>query len=110
MDLKGKVALVTGAAAGIGKAYCEELLKNGAKVSLCDINCQQGEQLVEQLCLKYGRDRALFCQCDVTDYNQFEESFEKTLAAFGNLDIVINNAGIFNDRFWELEVDVNLVS
>ncbi|KAG8309972.1 hypothetical protein J6590_072740 [Homalodisca vitripennis] len=36
------------------------------------------------------------------------ESFQKTVSAFGGLDIVINNAGIFNDRFWELEVDVNL--
>lgn len=108
MDLKGKVALVTGAAAGIGRAYCEELLKNGVKVALCDLNSEEGEQLTEQLSIKYGQGKALFCQCDVTDYPQFEESFQKTISAFGGLDIVVNNAGIFNDRFWELEVDVNL--
>ena len=38
------------------------------------------------------------------------ESFKTTIATFGHIDIVINNAGIMNDRFWELEVDINLVS
>ncbi|PSN33988.1 hypothetical protein C0J52_22502 [Blattella germanica] len=110
MDLKGKIALVTGGAAGIGKAYCEELLKHGAKVSVCDMNTETGEQLVQQLSGKYGKDRVIFCQCDVTDYPQYEESFQTTISVFGNLDIVINNAGIMNDRFWELEVDINLDS
>ncbi|GFG38056.1 hypothetical protein Cfor_10639 [Coptotermes formosanus] len=108
MDLKGKVALVTGGAAGIGRAYCEELLKHGAKVSICDINTEVGEQLVQQFSAKYGKDKVIFCQCDVTDYPQYEESFQTTVSVFGNLDIVINNAGIMNDRFWELEVDINL--
>jgi len=39
----------------------------------------------------------------------FLDAFRKTIAAFGGLDIVVNNAGVFNDRFWEFEVDVNLV-
>ncbi|KAI5719295.1 hypothetical protein M8J76_008195 [Diaphorina citri] len=108
MDLKGKVALVTGGAAGIGRAYCEELLKFGAKVSICDINDSVGEDLAEQWRTKYGPNRAIYCPCDVTDYPQFEEAFQITLQKLGGLDIVINNAGIFNDRFWELEVDVNL--
>lgn len=38
------------------------------------------------------------------------DAFRKTIAAFGGLDIAVNNAGVFNDRFWEFEVDVNLVS
>ncbi|KAG8222446.1 hypothetical protein J437_LFUL002181 [Ladona fulva] len=108
MDLKNKVALVTGGAAGIGRAYCEELLKNGAKVSICDINADAGEEVVQQLSAKYGKDNVIFCLCDVTDYPQYEESFQTTINVFGGLDIVINNAGIMNDRFWELEVDVNL--
>lgn len=41
---------------------------------------------------------------------RFAESFQTTIAEFGHIDIVINNAGIMNDRFWELEVDINLVS
>lgn len=40
----------------------------------------------------------------------FTASFQTTIAAFGHIDVVINNAGIMNDRFWELEVDINLVS
>ncbi|XP_024937089.1 15-hydroxyprostaglandin dehydrogenase [NAD(+)] [Cephus cinctus] len=108
MEVKGRVALVTGAASGIGRAYVEELLYQGAKVSLCDINTEKGEKLLESLVVRHGKDRVIFCQCDVTDYLQFEESFETTIAAFGHIDIVINNAGIMNDQFWELEVDINL--
>ncbi|XP_012532163.2 uncharacterized protein LOC105834316 [Monomorium pharaonis] len=108
MELKGRVALVTGAASGIGKAYVIELLNQGAKVAICDINTEEGEKLVETLTEKYGKDRVIFSQCDVTDYPQFEESFQTTITEFGHIDIVINNAGILNDRFWELEVDINL--
>ncbi|CAH2241449.1 jg15646 [Pararge aegeria aegeria] len=109
MELKGKVALITGAAAGIGLAYSEELLKQGAKVSLCDIESDIGEQVADELGSKYGRKNVLFCQCDVTDYPQYEEAFEMTIKVFNRLDIVVNNAGVMNDRFWELEVDVNLL-
>ncbi|XP_014474571.1 PREDICTED: 15-hydroxyprostaglandin dehydrogenase [NAD(+)]-like [Dinoponera quadriceps] len=108
MEIKGRVALVTGAASGIGKACAVELLSQGAKVAICDINTEEGEKLVETLTAKYGKDRVIFSQCDVTDYPQFEESFQTTIAEFGHIDIVINNAGIMNDRFWELEVDINL--
>jgi len=54
--------------------------------------------------------------CNATQYYlaynaiQFAESFQTTITEFGHIDIVINNAGIMNDRFWELEVDINLVS
>ena len=46
---------------------------------------------------------------DSFDFN-FAESFQTTFATFGHIDIVVNNAGIMNDRFWELEVDINVVS
>ncbi|KAF4518619.1 hypothetical protein B566_EDAN005944 [Ephemera danica] len=108
MDLKGKVALITGAAAGIGKACCEELLKIGCKVSICDVNTAGGDALAQQLSQIYGKDSVIFCPCDVTDYPQSEEAFQATIQALGGVDIVINNAGIMNDRFWELEVDTNL--
>ncbi|CAL7943421.1 15-hydroxyprostaglandin dehydrogenase [NAD(+)] [Xylocopa sonorina] len=108
MDVKGRVALVTGAASGIGKACAIELLNEGAMVSICDINAEEGEKLAETLSTQYGKNRVIFCQCDVTDYSQFEESFHTTASAFGYIDIVVNNAGIMNDRFWELEVDINV--
>lgn len=109
MDVKGKVALVTGGATGLGRAFCEELLRNGAKVSICDLDSDAGENAADELGSKYGKERVLFCHCDVTDYIQFEEAFQSTIAEFDALDIVVNNAEIMNDKFWELEVDVNLV-
>ncbi|KZC09506.1 PREDICTED: 15-hydroxyprostaglandin dehydrogenase [NAD(+)]-like [Dufourea novaeangliae] len=108
MDLKRKVALVTGAASGIGKAFATELVYQGVQVAVCDIDVDEGEKLMETLTSDYGKDRVIFCQCDVTDYSQFEDAFQKTIATFGHIDIVINNAGIMNDRFWELEVDINV--
>ncbi|XP_074111320.1 15-hydroxyprostaglandin dehydrogenase [NAD(+)]-like isoform X1 [Cotesia typhae] len=108
MELKGRVALVTGGSSGIGRAFVEELLNQGAKVTICDINAEEGEKLANGLALRHGKDRVLYCQCDVTDYPQFEESFRITISTFGHIDILINNAGIMNDRFWELEVDINL--
>ncbi|XP_017764117.1 PREDICTED: 15-hydroxyprostaglandin dehydrogenase [NAD(+)]-like [Eufriesea mexicana] len=108
MDLKGRVALVTGAASGIGKSCAVELLNKGAMVSICDINAEEGEKLAEALSTEYGKDCVIFCHCDVTDYSQFEESFRTTFSTFGHIDIVVNNAGIMNDRFWELEVDINV--
>lgn len=108
MDLKGRVALVTGAATGLGKTICEELLRNGVKVSICDLDSDAGELAAEELGCSFGKDRVLFCHCDVTDYVQYEEAFQSTISEFSGLDIVVNNAEIMNDKFWELEVDVNL--
>ncbi|KAI4471349.1 15-hydroxyprostaglandin dehydrogenase [nad(+)] [Holotrichia oblita] len=107
MDLKGKVALVTGGASGYGREYCVELLKQGCKVSICDINSDAGEDLLHDLS-KQAQDRVIFCPCDVTDYQQYEEAFQTTISKLGGVDIVINNASVMNDRLWELEVDVNL--
>ncbi|XP_031830877.1 15-hydroxyprostaglandin dehydrogenase [NAD(+)] [Nomia melanderi] len=108
MDLKRKVALVTGAATGIGKAFATELVYQGAQVAVCDIDVNEGEKLVEMLTSDYGKDRVIFCQCDVTDYSQFEDVFQKTIATFGHIDIVVNNAEMMNDRLWELQVDINI--
>lgn len=107
MDLKGKVVLVTGGASGYGREYCIELFKQGCKVSICDIDIDAAEELLHQL-TKLGKDKVIFCPCDVTDYPQFEEAFQTTISKLGGVDIVVNNASVMNDRLWELEVDVNL--
>ncbi|XP_050299444.1 15-hydroxyprostaglandin dehydrogenase [NAD(+)]-like [Anthonomus grandis grandis] len=107
MDLRGKVALVTGGASGHGREYCKELYKQGCKIAICDINADAGEELLHTLS-KNIKDRAIFIPCDVTDYMQFEEAFQTTITKLGGVDIVINNASVMNDRLWELEVDVNL--
>lgn len=78
-------------------------------MSICDLDSDAGENACEELGQKFSKDRVLFCHCDVTDYVQFEEAFQTTINQFDGLDIVVNNAEIMNDKFWELEVDVNLV-
>ncbi|XP_038652091.1 15-hydroxyprostaglandin dehydrogenase [NAD(+)]-like [Scyliorhinus canicula] len=110
MELKGKVALVTGGAQGIGKAISEILLKNGAKVSLLDANIPVGEATKVAFEQVYGADNILFLPCDVTSENQLKDSFRKTLAKFQRLDIVCNNAGIFDEENWEKCLSLNLVS
>lgn len=108
MDLTDKVALVTGAATGLGRTFCEEILRHGGKVSICDLDSDAGEHTADELGQTFGKERVLFCHCDVTDYSQYEEAFQTTMTEFDNIHIVINNAEIWNDKFWELEVDVNL--
>ncbi|XP_053671466.1 15-hydroxyprostaglandin dehydrogenase [NAD(+)]-like [Anopheles nili] len=107
MDLENKVAIVTGGATGLGRAFSEELLKHGAKVLICDLDYDAGELAMSELKKQY-KGRVLFRHCDVTDCIQFEEAFEYALCMFLAINIVINNVEIMNDNFWELEVDVNL--
>ncbi|CAG2064363.1 unnamed protein product, partial [Timema podura] len=109
MDLEGKVALVTGASTGIGLEYVKALLANGVKhVSILDIDETNGVKNVNELNEKYGAETAIFIQTDVTKKEDFEANFKKAVDTFKSLDIVINNAGILDDRRWELEIALNL--
>lgn len=110
MVLTGKVALVTGAAQGLGKAFCEILLNNGAKVNLLDINAVTGKNTKEEFDKIYGAERTLFTDCDVTSETQLQEAFRRTVQIFGRLDVVCNNAGINNEKQWEHSINVNLIS
>ncbi|CAH1398177.1 unnamed protein product [Nezara viridula] len=108
MELNGKVALITGGSQGIGRAYCNYLANEGVKVAICDINETEGLLLEKQL--NKEEKRSVFIYCDVTNNTEFEESFRKVISEFGQLDIVVNNAGILNDHpnSWEKEVEINL--
>lgn len=109
-DLKDKVALVTGAATGIGLAYVKELLRNELKgVALVDINVKNGQEALNDIIKIFGKDCAIFIKADVSDRKQFEEAFETTVKTFNQLDIVINNAGIIQEIQWEKCVGVNLI-
>ncbi|XP_039630463.1 15-hydroxyprostaglandin dehydrogenase [NAD(+)]-like isoform X1 [Polypterus senegalus] len=108
MDLNGKVALVTGSAQGLGRAFAEILLKNGAKVSLLDINVPKGEEMKAVFDQTYGPEQTTFIPCDVTSEVQLKDAFHKTKEKFGKLDIVCNNAGIANEQDWEKTITVNL--
>ncbi|KAG5881900.1 hypothetical protein JTB14_004795 [Gonioctena quinquepunctata] len=107
-ELKGKFALITGGAAGIGLAYSMELLKNGlGGVAIADIDAKSGAGAVDKLNKTYGANKALFIKTDVTKADQLEAAFKLAASTFKKIDLVINNAGIMNDSNWELEIAIN---
>ncbi|XP_070579024.1 15-hydroxyprostaglandin dehydrogenase [NAD(+)]-like [Ptychodera flava] len=108
MALPGKVALITGAADGIGLALVQDFLANGAKVCMADINENAGHKALENLKEQHGSDKVCFCKCDVTSKDQLEDAFKKCVDTFGQLDIVCNNAGILNEFKWQLMLAINL--
>ncbi|WP_342528802.1 3-hydroxybutyrate dehydrogenase [Chryseomicrobium sp. FSL W7-1435] len=87
--VKDKVVLITGAAQGIGFEIAEEFFKNGAKVVLTDIN----EDKVKESASTLGGD-SLGIKCDVTNEEELKASIDQTVATFGRIDILINNAGM----------------
>ncbi|KAJ8959629.1 hypothetical protein NQ318_021816 [Aromia moschata] len=109
-ELKGKVALITGAASGIGLEYAKELLRNGVKVgvALADVNSSFGQNALSEIKQEFGTDKAIFIKTDVTDIRQFEDAFKKTLENFKYVDILINNAGILDDSVWEKQISINV--
>ncbi|XP_007894131.1 15-hydroxyprostaglandin dehydrogenase [NAD(+)] isoform X2 [Callorhinchus milii] len=110
MDLKGKVCLITGAAQGIGKSFAETLLGLGAKVVLLDVNESEGEACKESLDKTFDANSSLFIKCDVGSEEQLSCAFKRTINHFGRLDIMCNNAGINNEKNWEMTMNINLIS
>ncbi len=92
MRLKGKVAIITGAASGIGKATAILFAQHGAKVVVADIDKQGGNQTVANI--KENNNAAAFIHTDVTIRDNTEQMVEHTIRLFGKLDILLNNAGI----------------
>lgn len=90
--LQNKVALVTGGATGIGRAISEELLSQGARVAVLDVNDEAGEACVAALQEKGGD--ALYLHCDVSDEAQVKGSIQKVVEHFGGLDLACNNAAV----------------
>ena len=90
--VEDKVAIVTGAAMGLGRAQALLLAKEGAKVVVADINEVEGKRVVEEIRSKGGR--AIFVKHNVASEEDWSEVIKKTLAEFGKLDILVNNAGV----------------
>ena len=94
--VKGKVAIVTGAARGLGRAQALLLAKEGAKVIATDIDETRGKKVVEEIGREGGE--AIFVKHDVSSEQSWKEVIEKTLSEFGRLDVLVNNAGVFLNK------------
>ena len=92
MDLKGKIALVTGAASGIGKEIAIVYAQAGAKVVIADLNQDGADAAAADIKAKGGE--AMGVAMDVTDEDQVEAGFAKVEAAWGGIDVLVSNAGI----------------
>ena len=112
--LEGRVAIVTGAAQGIGAACAQRLSQDGAAVALWDVDAARGEALAASL-VQQGR-RAAFMRCDVAKSAEVVAALAATLQAFGKVDALVNNAGIFKaadflditEADWDTVLAVNL--
>ena len=115
LEFDGKVALVTGAAGGIGEAVAVSFAQKGAKVVVADIDEENGKSVVEQIQEEGGE--AIFLKVDVSDHEGVKKMVEDTVDAFGRLDCAVNNAGIggaqantgeYAIEDWLQVIDINL--
>lgn len=112
--LENQVAIVTGAAQGIGAACAQRLAQDGAAVALWDVDDARGQALAASLAERGAR--AIYQRCNVARKAEVDAALAATLAAFGRVDALINNAGIFKaanflditEADWDAVIDVNL--
>ena len=112
--LTNKIALVTGASRGIGRAIAEKLATEGADLALCDLKTEWLAE-TEQAVVAKGRQVRSFA-CDVSNQAQVEQAVAWVMAAYGRIDLLVNNAGITKDTFlmrmseadWDAVINVNL--
>ncbi|NLR39827.1 glucose 1-dehydrogenase [Novosphingobium sp. ERW19] len=111
--LDGKVALVTGAGGGIGRAAAEAFARSGASVMVSDVNEAGGAETVALIEAAGGK--AAFVRCDVSNAGEVKAMVAATVATFGGLDCAFNNAGInritddqYDDAIWERDIAINL--
>ena len=104
-DLAGQIALVTGAARGIGKAISLSLAAAGASIALVDILQEEGERVASEIAEKGSR--ALFIRCDLKNENDIVTMVNRTTEKFGRIDILVNNAGMgYTALTWETPTEV----
>lgn len=114
MNLQKRVAIVTGASRGIGEAIVRRVFKEGASVTIANLNLEAASKIASQL--DASGKRVLAVTADVTDYHQVTRMVETTLEKFGRVDILVNNAGVTKDNLvmrmseqeWDLVLNTNL--
>ena len=110
MQVSNKVCIITGSAAGLGKAYAEILLENGARVCISDINDANGKETLVEFSKKFGKDHVHFVPCDVTKQDEFVNLFDETEKYFkSQVEMLVNNAGINPLLGWRKCMDVNII-
>ena len=92
MQVKDKVVIVTGAGSGIGKATAKHFAKFGAKVVVSDISLEKAKEVADEIVTNFGE--ALPIKANVAKYEEVENLIQHTVTAFGQLDVIVNNAGI----------------
>lgn len=117
-DLNGKVALVIGAARGIGYAIADRLAHDGANVVIFDLCPEEaGAEAAAKIAAETGV-KAVFKRCDVSNYEVVQAEVKAVIKEMGGIDILVNNAGICRDKVllamseqdWDLVLDINLKS
>lgn len=106
MDFKGKVAIITGAGQGIGEGYAKGLARLGCAVVVADINEAQGRRVADEIGQAGGR--ALFARVDVSSEASAKAVAEQTVAAFGGIDYLVNNAAMFGNLDFNPLLSVDL--
>ncbi|MFA4836595.1 MAG: 3-oxoacyl-ACP reductase family protein [Dehalococcoidia bacterium] len=117
MRLKGKVAIVTGAASGIGRATAHAIAREGASVIIADINKEGGEKIAEDIRKSGGK--ALAVKTDISKQDEVRQMVERAIAQFGRVDILVNNAAfmemsprLFHETDvveWKPEIDTTFI-
>lgn len=115
--LSGKVAVITGAARGIGKSIAEKFVEQGASVALTDITLNEDTALIEKG-LEAKGVKVKFYASDASSFEGSQNTIDKIVEDFGKIDILVNNAGITRDQLlmrmteeqWDLVINVNLKS
>jgi 3-oxoacyl-[acyl-carrier protein] reductase len=114
LELTGKVALVTGAAQGIGKVVALLFAQNGADLVISDINLEKAEETAKEI-ESIGR-KAMAIKVDVANFDDVNQMTQAVIERFGHIDILINNAGITRDKLilrmteedWDAVLNINL--
>jgi meso-butanediol dehydrogenase / (S,S)-butanediol dehydrogenase / diacetyl reductase len=114
MELKDKVAIVTGAGGMIGQGICRSLYRLGMRVVAADLNTKACDALLAEL--GAGSDRAMSIQVSVTDKNSLAAMVQAVVARFGGIDALVNNAGVIelgslvdlSEEKWDRVINVNL--